>query len=314
MKKKIIEDLLNNNKTGSKTRENYIKKHYYVEYINIIKIDFVKKWTEKLFCYVNNLNCVPKCKNINCNKRVHFKKYSEGYYEYCSIQCRNSDNNLKLFGNKNPMKNEININKAKKTKFEKYGNENFININKAKKTKFEKYGNENYNNREKFKKTTFDIYGISGFTNREKAKNTSLQKYGNEYYNNREKQYSTMIERYGEIWINYAPKYNPNSIIYLDMLSEKLGLRIQHALNGGEKKFIKYWVDGYIEKYNICIEWDEKYHNGTRQKERDLKKEIFLKEKFNCDIIRINQNDFLKDIDNNTIKYVNMLLDLINIK
>ena len=53
-----------------------------------------------------------------------------------------------------------------------------------------------------------------------------------------------MIERYGELWLKHTPTYNANSIIYLDLLSEKLGIKIQHALNGGEKKFIKYWVDG----------------------------------------------------------------------
>ena len=106
-----------------------------------------------------------------------------------------------------------------------------------------------------------------------------------------------MIEKYGEIWINYAPKYNVNSIIYLDMISEKLNLPIQHALNGGEKKFIKYWVDGYIEKYNLSIEWDEKHHNTKRQKERDNVKEEFLKENFNCIMIRINEKEFLIDIE-----------------
>jgi very-short-patch-repair endonuclease len=106
-----------------------------------------------------------------------------------------------------------------------------------------------------------------------------------------------MIRKYGEMWLNYAPKYNPNSIIFLDLLSEKLNLHIQHALNGGEKKFVKYWIDGYIEKYNICIEWDEKHHNANRQKERDLKKEAFIIERFNCKFIRINEQDFLKNVE-----------------
>jgi len=58
---------------------------------------------------------------------------------------------------------------------------------------------------------------------------------------------------YGEIWKNHIPRYNPNSIMYLDIISNKINLTIQHALNGGEKKFVKYWVDGYIQEYNICL-------------------------------------------------------------
>lgn len=295
MKKEIIYNLSINNKSGVKTRETYIKKHYLDDYLNIIKIDFTNNWNEKLYCYVNDINSIPKCICLNCNNNVHFKKYSEGYYKYCSILCRNSDDSLKLFGNKNPMKKRFNIEKAKKTKKEKYGD-------------------ENYNNRNKFKETTYYLYGISGYTNREKAKKTSLNRYGNEYYNNREKQYITMIERYGEIWINYTPKYNINSIVYIDMISEKLNLPIQHALNGGEKKFIKYWIDGYIEKYNICIEWDEKHHNGTRQKERDVKKELFLIEKFGCKIIRINEKEFLKNIETSINNLSGLILGLINNK
>jgi hypothetical protein len=128
-----------------------------------------------------------------------------------------------------------------------------------------------------------------------------------------EKAKNTMIERYGELWLKHAPKYNANSIIYLDIISEKLGLPIQHALNGGEKKFIRYWVDGYIEKYNICIEWDEISHNETKQKERDLIRENFLKEKHNCHIIRINEKEFLKDIDNQINIVCNKINNIINL-
>jgi len=86
----------------------------------------------------------------------------------------------------------------------------------------------------------------------------------------KEKMIKTMIDKYGEIWLKHCPSYNPNSIIYLDEISEKIGLKIQHALNGGEKKFIKYWVDGYIEEYNICIEWDEKHHIYSKCNENDV--------------------------------------------
>ncbi len=124
----------------------------------------------------------------------------------------------------------------------------------------------------------------------------------------------TKIKKYGEIWKNHIPSYNPNSIIYLDMISEKLGLPIQHALNGGEKKFVRYWVDGYIEQYNICIEWDEQGHNSKRQKEKDIVREQYLIENYNCHFVRINQKEFLNDINNHIDIIVEKINNIINLK
>jgi len=227
-------------------------------------------------------------------------------------------------------------NKSKQTNLRKYGVEHFSKTNeyheKVKKSNIEKYGVDSYNKTDEYKecmkKQNLKKYGVEyTFQSKEfknKSKQTNLRKYGVEYYcqtnesKERIKQTNLrkygaeyimqteefkkrtadiMIQKYGEIWLNYAPKYNVKSIYYLDMLSEKLNLHIQHALNGGEKKFVKYWVDGYIEQYNICIEWDERHHNGNRQKERDLKKELFLKENFSCIIFRINENEFLKNVE-----------------
>jgi hypothetical protein len=118
----------------------------------------------------------------------------------------------------------------------------------------------------------------------------------------------SMIKKYGEIWLKHIPKFNPNSIIYLDLISEKLRLTIQHALNGGEKKFVRYWVDGYIEKYNICIEWHEKHHNWNRYKKSDVKKEKYIKENFHCHYIIIWEKEFLKDVENQ----INLVVEKIN--
>jgi ribosomal protein S27AE len=109
--------------------------------------------------------------------------------------------------------------------------------------------------------------------------------------------FETCIKHYGEAFLHLCPKHNPNSIIYLNMISEKLNITIQHALNGGEKKFQRYWIDGYIEQYNICIEWDEKHHNNKKIKQKDIKNDKFLISNFNCKIIRINEKEFLQNIN-----------------
>jgi very-short-patch-repair endonuclease len=116
----------------------------------------------------------------------------------------------------------------------------------------------------------------------------------------------------GEIWLKHAPKYNPNPIIYLDMISELIGILIQHALNGGEKKFVRYWVDGYIEKYNICIEWDEKHHNSKKVMEYDKKRDLFLTEKFGCNIIRIKEKDFLNNVVDEGFKVIIKINEIID--
>ena len=121
------------------------------------------------------------------------------------------------------------------------------------------------------------------------------------------KQNNNMIKKYGELWLNYMPHYNPNSIIYLDIISKKLNITILHALNGGEKKFRRYWVDGYIEKYNICIEWNEKLHYTRKYIEKDLIRENYINNNFSCYFIKINEKEFLKDVDNQ----INIVVDKI---
>jgi len=128
----------------------------------------------------------------------------------------------------------------------------------------------------------------------------------------KEQRINTAIEHYGEIWFKCVPSHNPNSIIYLDLISEKVGLKIQHALNGGEKKFHRYWVDGYIEEYNICIEWNEKHHYNKRKREKDLNRENYIKDNFNCSNYEINEKEFLKDPENNIIKVTEEIQQLIN--
>jgi len=296
-KDKILNDLKLDNTSGYKTRENYIKNNYQEDYDEILKIKHIDCWIEKLYFYLQNISHIPNCIKHNCSNKVKFNRQRKTYYKYCSIVCRNQDVKNRLYGSLNPMKQSNNVLKMKKTKKEKYGDENYNNILKMKKTKKEKYGDENYNNRPKVVETCLNKYGVPYYTNRPKAIETNLKKYGIPYYCDYEKAIKTMVERYGEIWLKHTPKYNPNSIIYLDMLAEKLNLPIQHALNGGEKKFVRYWIDGYIEEHNICIEWDEKHHNSIRQKERDNKKDVYLKENFDCKIIRINEKEFLKNIE-----------------
>lgn len=194
-KENILKDLLTNNSNGYKTREKTFLKNYPIDYQSIVKIKFTDNWYEKLYCYLHDIDDKPKCEICGCN--VNFNRFTKGYYSYCSIICRNKDDNLKLFGDKNPMKNNDNIKKSKKTKFIKYGSENYVNSIKIKETKKRKYNNENYNNRNQAMETNIIRYGDANYTNRNQAKETSLIKHGSEYYNNPDKRHRTNYNRYG---------------------------------------------------------------------------------------------------------------------
>lgn len=96
------------------------------------------------------------------------------------------------------------LKKSKEGLLKKYGVDHVSKIpewgNKVKKTKKEKYGDENYNNREKSKKTTIEKYGVNNTMKieetKKKSKKTKKEKYGDENYNNRESAKKTIEEKY----------------------------------------------------------------------------------------------------------------------
>lgn len=237
-KNEIIKDLKTNNRSGYKTREVSFEKSYPDDYVLIKLIDFTDSWYEKLYCYLKNLNEKPKC--IVCDRSVNFNRYSEGYYTYCSIKCRNNDPKLKMIGDINPMKKKSVIELVKETKKNRYGDENYVNVNKAKKTKDKRYGNENYNNREKAIETSQKKHGVDNYTNREKAKETSFNRYGDEYYNNQKKTIKTNLVNHG---VEYYMKTNE--------FKEK----------GDKTKFEKYGVITYTK----TIEYKQKMYEKTKR-------------------------------------------------
>jgi hypothetical protein len=263
-----------------------------------------------------------KIKNKLCHNNIWSVQTNE-FKKKSKETCNNK------YGVSSYSKLEIFHEKMKKTSTERYGVDSYNKTEASKKyakeNSIKKYGAEYYLSTDEFKEksrqTNLKKRGVTSHTKTNdyklKMKKYYLNKYGVEYYlqtdEGKKKIHNTMIEKYGEIWLKHIPKYNPNSILYIDAISEKLGMFIQHALNGGEKKFTKYWVDGYIEKYNICIEWDEKHHNTKRQMEHDIKRDEFLKNEHNCMVIRINESEFLKDILASTDKYTSQINDYIAI-
>jgi len=246
------------------------------------------------FVKINDLskgsNCLISvvCDVCGKEKKLSYKAYNynikRGDYYCCSEKCsmdKKRKNNLKKYGIEYPQKLNHVKEKMKSTNMKKYGSESPI-------------GNDSVKN---------------------KTEQTNLKRHGVKYpMQNKgilKKMLNTVIQNYGEVWLKHVPSYNLNSIIYLDIISQKINLFIQHALNGGEKKFIRYWVDGYIEQYNIVLEWDEQQHETKRNIERDIKREKFLKENFQCYIIRINEREFLLDVNNQINGVINKINNII---
>lgn len=187
-KNNYIEFFIENNKSGNKTKEIYLKKNYIELHNKIINHcnNELKDlpFKEKVWCFINNIKEKPKCKN--CNKVLKFKRsLKEGYGVYCSIKCANTcedrkvdiiNTNFNKFGSKSPLTNNIIKNKSKKTLKEKYGVDNiFKNTEYIKEKTIKKHNVEHISKlnkvKEKRKKTNLEKYNVSTPLKLDRVKN-----------------------------------------------------------------------------------------------------------------------------------------------
>lgn len=130
----------------------------------------------------------------------------------------------------------------------------------------------------------FDGYKKAGETLHQKFLNGELKR---EYHKwtpeERIKMSEAWVKRVG---INRV-SFNKKACVYIDFLNEKNGWKLQHALNGGEKQVGPYFLDGYDAELNIAFEYDEKYHNV--RKEKDKIKADFIIEQLGCKFYRYDE-------------------------
>lgn len=141
------------------TTEKTISKHY-PEILEKIKYLNIDKFSEKLYCYLKDIEHKPICKHCNLNN-VEFDTFSKGYHDYCSVKCSSNSNYKK--------------NKIKETNQLKYGVDNVgeITRDKAMSTMFSKYGSHislTNQYKEKYKKTSIKKYGVDHPFKSEKVK------------------------------------------------------------------------------------------------------------------------------------------------
>jgi hypothetical protein len=63
--------------------------------------------------------------------------------------------------------------------------------------------------------------------------------------------------------------YNPLACKFINNLNKIMGIKLQHAENGGERWIGGYSVDGYDEQNNIVFEYDEPKHNSPNHQRKD---------------------------------------------
>jgi hypothetical protein len=90
-----------------------------------------------------------------------------------------------------------------------------------------------------------------------------------------------------------TPNFNPHACKIIDEYGKKHEYNFQHALNGGERRFIGYSVDGYDEKKNVIIEYYEPWHNRPNQKLKDEKRKQELINHLGCKFLEIREKDII---------------------
>jgi len=132
-------------------------------------------------------------------------------------------------------------------------------------------------------------YKSRGSKNRGIRHNHLCHSCQNKIYTKRYKKISISMRKYKLKILGHKRHFNKNACEYFDLLSEEKGWKLQHALNGGEITFIGYSLDAYDKEKNIIVEYDERHHNGIKQKEKDLIRQQNLIDYLHCDFYRYDE-------------------------
>jgi hypothetical protein len=329
------------NKSGYKTNEKWLKHHQpelYNKIINYSKeFKYDLSFKEKIWFYFNNLTERPKCKT--CGKEIKFReRFDKPYGDFCSLNCINNNKNEMIKRQKATFQRKYNVDfypehedfikKQRKTKLEKYGNENYNNPKKMAKTKLIKYGSQKYCNHKKYIETCKEKYGVENFSKSNEYKDIIDKKFRNIYPDinivkitkNKVKIKCNLCNRIIEIekhLLHGRVKYNQiicpecNPIGQSQKSSHENDL--SNFLNGLSIKYIssdrsllnRQELDILIPDYKLAIEFDGLYWHNELFVPSDyhLKKTIRCQEK-NVDLIHVFEDEWLfkKEIVESIIK------------
>jgi hypothetical protein len=189
------------------------------------------------------------------------------YYTECGYECKSNDIiiiDIKYLKRNSPMKINASCDLCQKESYVKYQNYNNqfdkggfycchdCSIIKNKKTRLEKYGDENFNNREKSIKTCSEKYGVTHYAMTEeyriKFEETCLERYG--FTNStrseaiKEKMCVTNLNKYG---VKYPQQLDDSKIKAKNTCLEKYGVDNPSKLD----KFKEKAKSTNLERYGV---------------------------------------------------------------
>jgi hypothetical protein len=199
---------------------------------------------------------------------------------------------------------EINIiiKKRKKTKLEKYGDENFNNQEKKKNSLKEKYGSENYNNTKARKETLKEKYGNENFNNQEKKEETCLNKYGVRHTNQisdimiKIQKSAFKLKFHEEMKLYYRGTYEKHFLDFCFLNNINIIQFDKELYYKYNDKNHRYYPDFYHSESNTIIEIKSRYTFDFDYEINKLKEKC-SKEKYN----------FLFIIDKNYEEFINYI-------
>ena len=218
-------------------------------------------FVEKVYRFVYD-NIKDECDVDDCDITCSFESFSEGYKNFCSIDCVVKSNDYSAIREKakSTLQKRYGINHPAKT--EDYEE-------KVKKTKKERYGDPNYNNIKEMKKTCQNKYGGVGFASdilKEKVRDTCRDVYGDPDYKNRDKAMKTIQERYGQ-------KMPPKALEKLKGRLERgeVGFGSDNYLNSIREKYGREDIENISQAEEIK---NKKRRNRLKKKYKKLFKSI----------------------------------------
>lgn len=307
-----------NNKSGWKCRESVLEKNEPEIFVTLKKFIIENNlndlpFKQQVWHFINNEPNRMICKGCG-EQTVHFRdSLMKGYHQYCNLDCANKNGDL---GNKASKALELKYGvkyfsqhesfeaKVKKTKLEKYGDENYNNYEKGLKTKELKTLDPNYvkpiyeHNLLARKKYITDLETtipdkVIKFDLDDEKVNLQCFTCSNTYLIDRN------LLKY-RIQVNVKPCTSCNPISSVTSIQEKelqqyiKTLLPNELVYNNDKKLIKLELDVYLPNRNIAIEYNGSYWHSEEyiDKNYHLNKTKLCNEK-NVDLIHIFDDEWI---------------------
>jgi hypothetical protein len=178
--------------------------------------------------------------------------------------------------------NKESSDKRRKTRLNKYGDENYNNQGKRKETLKKEHGSEKYNNQKKRKETKLNKHGDENYNNQKKKEETCLLKYGVRHTNQIPEVWEKIqksafkIHRYKDTDLTYQGDYELDFLEFCESNSIKINNGPSLSYNFNKKNRV-YHSDFIINDLNLIIEIKSTYTLNfdlecNLEKEKECKK------------------------------------------